>query len=83
MLNSPIFYMGNKKRLIEKGLINLFPQDINTFVDLFTGGGIVSMNVKANNYIMNDINPTVIDLLCLFKYKTAEEIINYIETTIE
>ena len=83
MLNSPIFYMGNKKRLIEKGLINLFPRDINTFVDLFTGGGIVSMNVKADNYIMNDINPTVIDLLCLFKYKTADEIINYIESTIK
>lgn len=83
MINSPIFYMGNKKRLIEKGLINLFPQDINTFVDLFTGSGIVSMNVRANNYIMNDINSNIIDLLCLFKYKTADEIINYIETTIK
>lgn len=83
MLNSPIFYMGNKKRLIDKGLVDLFPQDINTFIDLFTGSGVVSMNVKADNYIMNDINFTVIDLLCLFKYKTADKIIDYMETTIE
>ena len=35
MIISPIFYMGNKKKLIEKGLIDLFPNDIDTFVDLF------------------------------------------------
>ena len=48
---SPIFYMGNKKKLIMKGLIDLFPKDINMFVDLFSGSAVVSMNVKANIYI--------------------------------
>lgn len=40
--------MGNKKRLINKGLIKMFPNNINTFVDLFAGSGIVSMNTRAN-----------------------------------
>jgi len=31
-IKSPIFYMGNKKKLINKGLIELFPKNINTFV---------------------------------------------------
>lgn len=44
---SPIFYMGNKRRLIKKGLIDLFPKDINTFVDVFAGSAVVSMNTQA------------------------------------
>lgn len=43
---SPIFYMGNKKRLIKKGLIDLFLKNIDVFVDLFSGSGVVSMNTK-------------------------------------
>lgn len=44
---SPIFYMGNKKKLIAKGLVNYFPDNIHTFVDLFAGSAVVSMNVQA------------------------------------
>ena len=56
MIISPIFYMGNKKKNNQKGLIDLFPKNIDTFVDLFSGSGIVSMNIIANNYFVNDIN---------------------------
>ena len=34
MIISPIFYMGNKKKLIKKGLIELFPKNINKFSTL-------------------------------------------------
>ena len=51
---SPIFYMGNKKKLINKGLIELFPKNISMFVDLFAGSGVVSMNTEASKYIINE-----------------------------
>ena len=56
VVKSPIFYMGNKERLIKKGLIDLFPSDINKFIGCFCGSGVVSMNVKANYYVLNDYN---------------------------
>ena len=54
VVKSPIFYMGNKERLIKKGLADYFPKDINVFVDLFCGSGVVSMNVRAKHYLLND-----------------------------
>lgn len=80
---SPIPYMGNKKRLINRGLINMFPSKINTFVDLFSGSGIVSMNTKANKIIMNDIDNHLIELYKLFKTHTADSIIHHIEQRIQ
>ena len=80
---SPIFYMGNKKKLINKGLIELFPKNISMFVDLFTGSGIVSMNTEASKYIINDIDTNLIDLYNMFKFTEADTIIEHIESRIE
>ena len=80
---SPIFYMGNKERLIKKGLINYFPKNINKFVDVFCGSGIVSMNVEAEIYILNDINPIIIDLLSLFEDKEYSYIIEKMKNIIK
>lgn len=77
---SPIPYMGNKKRLIDSGLIGMFPKKIHTFVDLFSGSGIVSMNTRADMIIMNDIDVHLIELYELFKSHTAECIIQHIES---
>ena len=82
MIISPIFYMGNKKKLIKKGLIELFPNNIDTMIDLFSGSGIVALNTKANKYIVNDIDSNLIDLYNLFKTKDKNEIINHIENRI-
>lgn len=67
--------MGNKKKLIARGLTDLFPKDIDTFVDLFAGSGTVSINTMANTTIINDINPRLYDLYQFFKTETSEEII--------
>ena len=80
---SPIFYMGNKKKLINKGLIELFPNNISMFVDLFAGSGIVSMNTEASKYIINDIDTNLIDLYNMFKFNEADTIIEHIESRIE
>ena len=80
---SPIFYMGNKKKLINKGLIGLFPKNISMFVDLFAGSCIVSMNTEASKYIINDIDTNLIDLYNMFKFNEADTIIEHIENRIE
>ena len=80
---SPIFYMGNKKKLIKKNLINLFPDNINKMIDLFSGSAIVSMNTKANQYFINDTDEHLIELYNLFKNNKAEDIINHINMRID
>lgn len=79
---SPIFYMGNKKKLIQKGLIGLFPDNISTFADIFGGSGVVSMNVDADNYIINDFDKNVVGLYNLFREYDYLTIVNHIESTI-
>lgn len=75
--------MGNKKKLINKGLINLFPEKIDTFVEPFAGSAIVSMNVKADNYIINDIDSNLCALYELFKTTSAPAIIAHINERID
>ena len=79
---SPIFYMGNKKKLINKGLIDLFPKDIRTFIDCFSGSGIVSMNVKANRWVVNDIDIHLNNFYDMFKKNNHKDIIKTIEENI-
>jgi len=80
---SPIFYMGNKKKLIKKGLTDLFPEKIDTFVDVFGGSGVVGMNVTAKNYIINDINTHLFQLYHLFKDCSVDMIVSCIKYNIE
>ena len=75
--------MGNKKKLINKGLIDLFPKDINTFYDLFAGSAIVSMNVEANKYFVNDIDYHLYELYAMFKVFSDDVIIRHIEDRID
>ena len=79
MIISPIFYMGNKKKLIKKGLIDLFPNNIDAMVDLFGGSSVVSMNTEANRYFISDIDSNLVSLYQLFKYEKPEKIIKHIE----
>ena len=83
MIISPIFYMGNKKKLIKKGLIELFPKNINKFIEPFGGSAIVSMNTQANIYFISDIDNNLVDLYKLFKYNEADTIINHINSRID
>ena len=83
MIISPIFYMGNKKKLIKKGLIELFPKNINKFIEPFGGSAIVSMNTQANVYFISDIDNNLVDLYKLFKYNEADTIINHINSRVD
>ena len=51
-LESPIFYMGNKYKLL-KQLIPLFPSKCDTFLDLFGGSGVVSKLLLTISVILS------------------------------
>lgn len=61
MLNSPINYMGSKRRLL-KQIIPYFPKDINTIYDLFAGGGAVSLNTPAKTVVWNDLEIPLVNM---------------------
>jgi DNA adenine methylase len=79
---SPIFYMGNKKRLIQKGLIDLFPKNIHKFYDLFGGSGVVSLNVAAQDYVLNELDSNIYNLYLLIKEHDPNDIVTHIENRI-
>ena len=58
---SPLFYVGDKYKLLPE-IKRYFPKKINRFIEPFTGGGSVFLNVKANEYLLNDIDTNVINL---------------------
>lgn len=61
MIKSPINYTGNKFSILNQ-LLPLFPNNINTFIDLFAGSCTVSVNASANNFLINDNITELIDL---------------------
>lgn len=77
-VKSPLNYTGGKYKLLPQ-LLELFPEDIDTFVDLFAGGGNVSVNVKAKSIIYNDFMWQVPEMLEEFKRAGAEECIRKID----
>jgi DNA adenine methylase len=58
---SPLFYVGDKYKLFPE-ISKYFPQTIDRFIEPFTGGGSVFMNVKAKEYLLNDIDTNVINI---------------------
>lgn len=82
LVKSPLNYIGNKYRALPQ-LLQIFPKNINTFFDLFTGGGDVIANVEAKYKIANDINKPVIEILQSFQQHSLPEIMNYIDYRIE
>lgn len=61
IIRSPLFYVGDKYKLL-KEILKHFPSNINRFIEPFTGGGSVFLNVNANEYLLNDINKYVFKL---------------------
>ena len=82
-IKSPMNYTGGKYKLLPQ-IKPLFPTDIKMFVDLFTGGGNIAVNVNANKIIANDSEKHVIDIYKAFQngYDNVEEIIKTIESYI-
>lgn len=81
-LKSPLNYVGGKYKLLPQ-IMEYFPNKINTFVDLFSGGFNVGINVNSNRTICNDINDFIIGLYKELYNKPVEEILEKINYNIK
>lgn len=80
-IKSPLNYIGGKYKLLDQ-IIPLFPQNISTFLDLFSGGANVGINVSAKKYIFNDMNTRINELFRYFMSSDADSIISEIKEVI-
>lgn len=80
-VKSPLNYTGGKYKLLDE-LITRFPKNINKFVDLFTGGLNVGINVSANKIYVNDEITYIIDLYEYFSSHSRDDIVNEIKKRI-
>ena len=70
LIKSALNYTGGKYKLLPQ-LLPLFPEGYNKFIDLFSGGATVAVNLanidksKSKKYIINDVSKELIDF---YKY---------------
>lgn len=81
-IKSPMNYIGGKYKLLPQ-LMRLFPQEIDTFVDLFAGSFTVTANVKANKYICNDINYKIVEMVRTLCYADLDVVLSRIHSKIQ
>lgn len=81
-IKSPLNYTGGKYKLL-KQILPLFPNNIDTFVDLFTGGCNVAVNVNAKQKVCNDLEPHVIDFYNNVKSLSGEDAQNKIISNVK
>lgn len=81
LIKSPLNYIGGKYKLLPQ-ILPLFPAHISTFVDLFSGGGNVGINVTANHVYFNDFNSKVNDLFRYFQGQNPQQLLTTIQRRI-
>lgn len=81
-IKSPMNYTGGKYKLLPQ-ILPLIPENIDTFVDLFTGGANVAININAKKIIANDIEKRIINIYRFFQTENIGNIIKNIESLIE
>jgi DNA adenine methylase Dam len=78
---APLNYTGGKHKLLPQ-IIPMFPDNIDTFIDLFCGGCSVGLNISANKIVFNDKNAILIGLYNSLKNLDKQQIFEFINTTI-
>jgi len=81
MLKSTLNYVGGKYKLLPQ-IIPLFPNEIDLFVDLFSGGANVGINVEAKKYWFNDMNYKINEMFRFFSTQDPDELIYNIDEII-
>jgi len=61
LFRSPLFYVGDKFKLLEQ-ILQSFPNKINNYYEPFVGGGSVFLNVNAKKFHLNDLDENLINL---------------------
>lgn len=81
-IKSPLNYIGGKYKLLPQ-LFPLFPKNVDVFVDLFSGGGNVGINVEADEVYFNDLNVKINEMFRYFQGKKPEKLIEQIQARID
>lgn len=82
LIKSPLNYVGGKFKLLPQ-ILPLFPDNINTFYDMFCGGCNVGINTKANKIVCNDKEQVVINLMNDWKQINSNQALKLLEETID
>lgn len=61
MYKNPFNYTGAKYKLLQQ-ILPLFPENIDTFVDLFGGSGELTFNTTAKHYIYNEKSKQLVNI---------------------
>lgn len=81
-LKSPLNYIGGKYKLLPQ-ILPLFPKKIDTFVDFFSGGANVGINVDANHYYFNDMNHRINEMFRFFAHSSPDALVEAIKARID
>lgn len=81
LIKSPLNYIGGKYQILPQ-ILPLFPEKTRCFVDLFAGGANVGINANADVIILNDNLVYLIDIYEELLFRTTEEVLGYIDETI-
>jgi len=81
LVKSPLNYTGGKYKLLPQ-LIDKFPKDFNTFIDLFAGGFNVGANIECEDIIYNDSQNEVKRIVKLFQRYNYAKIVGKIDQII-
>jgi len=84
VVKSPIFYMGNKYDLLNE-LFTYFPkkEDVDLFIDLFGGSGVVSLNVPYEKITYNEIDHNITNLFKILVETEPQNTIGHIKARIQ
>jgi DNA adenine methylase Dam len=82
IIRSPLPYQGFKSLILPQ-IMEYFPNDIKNFIEPFGGGCNVGINVDCKKVIFSELIPEVVGLFTYLKNNTYNDIINYLETTIQ
>lgn len=82
IVKSPLNYTGGKYKILNQ-LIPIFPKELDLFVDLFSGGSNVGVNVNAKRIVCVDKQKEIIRVMDLFKKYEDGYVIDKLEKIID
>lgn len=82
IVKSPLNYTGGKYKILNQ-IIPIFPKELDLFVDLFSGGSNVGVNVNAKRIVCVDKQKEIIRVMELFKKYEDGYIIDKLEKIID
>lgn len=85
IIPSALNYTGSKHKLLPQ-LLPLFPDDIKNMIDLFAGGGSVSLNLlnqrELQSCLLNDIDENIISFYSYLSKVDSQEFVFLVEEKI-